>query len=115
MRSAPGVSGSVWDMHWSSEGEAHSTGSCIVTSNKMRGPLSAQPNKIGEHIFQCCDLVFFSDGLSMQRHVFEPLSYADANAGKLALLPTLALPSDHAPVCVDLMLQPSSSAGGSST
>jgi WD40 repeat protein len=74
-----------------------------VTSNKMRGPLSDQPAKIGEHVFHTVDHIFFSAGdLQFERMTFSPLCFPSKDEATLHLLPSHQIPSDHAPVMADL-------------
>ena len=68
----------------------------------MRGPLSDQPHKIGKHVCGVIDHVFFSRHFLGSRHAWLPLTYATPADARRDLLPSLSIPSDHAPVVVDL-------------
>lgn len=91
---------SVWDKYFSEAGEARLE-RCPVTVNKMRGPGSAQAQKIGEHAYELIDHVFFRN-LRCQGHGLEPVTFASQEEALASLLPTLANPSDHYPVVADL-------------
>mmetsp|Transcript_92329 Transcript_92329/g.275435 ORF Transcript_92329/g.275435 Transcript_92329/m.275435 type:complete len:479 (+) Transcript_92329:2-1438(+) len=97
-----GVS-SVWDEYFSATGEAKLS-PAPVTTNKMRGPLSGQPKKIGEHFCHVIDHIFLSSALSLTQHALAPLSYPSMAEAQGKLLPSVGMPSDHAPVIVDLSL-----------
>ena len=57
LSSRPGMS-SVWGAYHDRAGGANgAAGPSPVTTNKMRGPLSAQPQKIGEHAYALVDQV----------------------------------------------------------
>lgn len=102
---------SVWDADFDAEGrprpEAATTGGgcrgggSVVTTNKMRGPLSKQAAKIGEHMLHVIDHVYFLNGLEFVGHGWGPLRFSSPQAAVAQLLPTLDIPSDHAPVCAD--------------
>ncbi|MGA1354780.1 MAG: hypothetical protein ACO32I_08430, partial [Candidatus Limnocylindrus sp.] len=98
-----GTANSVWDEFFDAEGCALKEAP-PVTTNKMRGPLSSQPQKIGEHVFGAIDGVFYSSGVSLLQHVWGPLRYASAEEAAKDLLPSLDVPSDHAPLIVDLTM-----------
>ena len=105
LRSVVGVS-SVWDFAYDPDGTA--LGSPLpVSTNKMRGPLSSQPAKIGGHAYQLIDHVFYSEPLTLKRHVCAPLHHENGKAdARSQLLPSLGIPSDHMPVIVDFDLPP---------
>ena len=92
---------SVWGAHYDREGRATSAPS-PVTTNKMRGPLSKQPQKVGEHMNGIIDHVYFNGGLELLRHAWGPVVHATPAEAQSGLIPTLDMPSDHAPVIVDL-------------
>lgn len=103
LRGITGVQ-SVWDKDYTPDGAVL----CLpapVTTNKMRGPLSGQAKKIGEHMCHIIDHVFFTEGFEMQKHALNPLLYDSDTEACSHLLPSLAIPSDHAPVVVDFSLQ----------
>jgi len=75
-----------------------------VTTNKMRGPLSGQPAKIGEHAIGAIDNVIFSKHCSREQFAWEPLKYATKAEALDDLLPSLNVPSDHMPVIVDFKI-----------
>jgi hypothetical protein len=104
LRSIPGAQ-CVWDDYFAPHGAPlpHS-GTLPVTSNKMRGPLSDQPKKIGEHAYHLVDHIFFNRWLSFERHLFEPLVYKSVEDAWTRLLPSFAIPSDHAPLIVELSM-----------
>jgi len=107
---------SVWDDYFNPDGshKIRGRGYTLVTTNKMRGPLSDQPDKIGEHAFAAIDHIFYGDGsqtgaldawrLSLLRHAWGPLEYSSPHAALRHVLPSLEVPSDHAPVIVDMLL-----------
>lgn len=106
LREAAGAS--VWDAHFDASGDevALEGGSKLeapVTSNKLRGPVSDQPKKIGEHAYFCIDHVFFDPAsLKLQGHVVPPQQFASQTAALTEVQPSLRNPSDHYPVVVDL-------------
>ena len=102
LRGLPGVH-SVWDDAFTPDGTARRSPH-PVTTNKMRGPLSDQPAKIGQHAYGLIDHIFFSAPFSMVRHACPPLVYASQAVARKHLLPSLGVPSDHVPVIVDLEL-----------
>ena len=66
----------------------------VATSNKMRGPLSDQPKKIGEPILGVVDHIYFSHRetdsgdpgdkhFELKRHVFTPLVYDTSKARRV--------------------------------
>ena len=80
-----------------------------VTTNKMRGPLSKQKNKVGEHMLHVIDHIFFmGEALRRPQHVCGPVLVPTAAAAHAHLLPSLQCPSDHFPVVVEFEVQPSS-------
>ena len=107
---------SVWDDYFNPDGshKIRGRGHTLVTTNKMRGPLSDQPDKIGEHAFAAIDHIFYGDGsqtgaldawrLSLLGHTWQPLEYPSRDAALRHILPSLEVPSDHAPVIVDMLL-----------
>ena len=107
---------SVWDDYFNPDGshKIRGRGHTLVTTNKMRGPLSDQPDKIGEHVFAAIDHIFYGDGsqtgaldawrLSLLGHTWQPLEYPSRDAALRHILPSLEVPSDHAPVIVDMLL-----------
>eukprot|EP00959_Pyramimonas_sp_CCMP1952_P150054 3139869-Pyramimonas_sp.AAC.1 len=70
----------------------------------MRGPLSGQPDKIGEHACGAIDNIVFSKHLSLAQFAWEPLKYKTHEEALEDLLPSLNVPSDHMPVIVDFEL-----------
>merc|ERR1712216_868813 len=74
--------------------------------NKMRGPLSGQPKKIGHHAYELIDHVFYSEGLELVEHVLEPRVHPSRAAAIDDLIPSLSNPSDHYPVVVDIVPVP---------
>lgn len=103
LRGIPGV-GSVWDEYFTVDGATRDPSQPLpVTTNKMRGPLSDQPKKIGEHMCHVIDHVFFSCATFMlSHHVWQPMKFPDKASAENHLLPSTTVPSDHAPVIVDL-------------
>jgi len=104
LRAAAGAS--VWDAYFNPRGdEAAAEGAELqapVTSNKVRGPLSDQPRKIGDHAYCCIDHVFFDPAaLKFKGHVLPPRQFASDDAALQAVQPSLSNPSDHYPVVVD--------------
>mmetsp|Transcript_21968 Transcript_21968/g.52695 ORF Transcript_21968/g.52695 Transcript_21968/m.52695 type:complete len:597 (-) Transcript_21968:861-2651(-) len=98
---------SVWDDRFDRDGHPCGSGKLVVTvtTNKMRGPLSNQPKKIGEHVFGVVDHIYYSasGGMEFEAHVAPPLEYESSEAMR-HLLPSLDMPSDHVPVIVDFNL-----------
>jgi exonuclease III len=87
----------------------------IASVNKMRGPSSDQPAKIGEHLLELIDHVFTNATESNVVEAVEindklkvpmaPLRYETKEGeAELKLYPTSAMPSDHLPVLVDIVL-----------
>lgn len=104
LRGMPEVGGSVWDEHFATDGTASGSMQLVpVTTNKMRGPLSQQPHKIGEHMYHIIDHIFFSPSFKLSGHVCMPLKFHTKEDARLHLLPSTDIPSDHAPVVVDLV------------
>ena len=109
-----GMSGvqSVWDEHFTPSGALQPTtlpgrsSPFPVTTNKLRGPLSKQKAKVGEHAIHTIDHIFFlGDGLQSARHAWGPITFADKAQAHGKLLPSLHCPSDHLPVVVDIELR----------
>ena len=107
---------SVWDAYFDAQGRPapQHSGAMPVTTNKMRGPLSRQPKKMGEHVFGVVDHIFFSSLFQMTRHVWGPLTFANEEEALRDLLPTPECPSDHTPVMVDMCLPLSKAVGARS-
>jgi len=97
------VASSAWDDFFDNEGRPLKQPS-PVTTNKMRGPLSAQKKKIGEHTYGAVDDIFIGPGVSLRQHAWGPLTYESQEEARTHLLPSLDIPSDHSPVLVDLHL-----------
>ena len=98
---------SVWDEYFSPAGERLPSADAPfpVTTNKMRGPLSQQKKKVGEHMLHVIDHIFWlGEGLSRPRHAWGPTLFSTAAASHAHLLPSLQCPSDHLPVIVDFDL-----------
>lgn len=96
---------SVWDEHFDTTGRhlLHAPPDPPVTSNKLRGPLSGQAKKIGLHSYYCIDHVFFTPSeLTLQGHALPPKQFSCVEEARSVLNPSLACPSDHYPVVVDL-------------
>ena len=103
-KQGPWLRRSVWDSYFDAHGTPNHRSHPPVSVNKMRGPLSGQPAKIGLHALELIDHVWYSDGLQLVAHVVEPTVFADTAAATSRLIPSLQNPSDHYPVVVDLML-----------
>lgn len=74
-----------------------------VTSNKVRGPLSAQAKKIGAHAYYLIDHIFYNPGFfEFRSHAFEPKRFKSSKDALEDVQPCLLNPSDHYPVIVDL-------------
>jgi len=77
-----------------------------VTSNKIRGPLSNQHEKIGYHSLSTIDYILFSPDTTMSQFALAPQLLGEG--GKFNrramenLIPSMKVPSDHYPVAVDL-------------
>lgn len=93
---------SVWDAFFTPDGAALCD-PLPVTTNKMRGPLSQQTAKIGEHMCHVIDHVFFSSAFSFVQHALL-ISYVNVEEARRNLLPSLAIPSDHIPLVLDFDL-----------
>eukprot|EP00980_Cylindrotheca_fusiformis_P005455 scaffold1169_cov120-Cylindrotheca_fusiformis.AAC.5 len=87
----------------------------VASVNKMRGPSSDQPSKIGEHQLELIDHVFTNAATSTLVKEVEindnlkvpmaPVCYATKEGeAELHLYPTSAMPSDHLPILVDIEL-----------
>lgn len=98
---------SVWD-DWVFSDGAKRRPSLPTTTNKMRGPLSNQAKKMGEHAYGLVDHIFFGPDFTLKQHAWEPLVHESVEKAHEQLLPSLAIPSDHLPVVVDLLLPPPS-------
>jgi len=99
----PGIL-SVWTAFYGPDGAPRQR-PAPVTTNKMRGPLSAQPKKIGEHAFALVDQIFFTEELSFLHHAFSPAAFSGGeDDARGVLLPSLKVPSDHYPVIADILL-----------
>jgi len=100
---------SVWDSHFDTLGRLTKDGppDPPVTSNKLRGPLSGQAKKIGLHSYYCIDHIFFTPkDFSLQGHALPPKQFPSDVEARGVLNPSLACPSDHYPVIVDLAWPP---------
>jgi len=87
------------------DGKSVSTVTFPVSVNKMRGPSSDQPAKIGEHQCELIDQVFTTSKKSklVQEELTAPNNYAGKEGkAELELYPTTKMPSDHLPVLVDI-------------
>jgi len=101
LRSAAGAS--VWDAFFDRMGREIADVPPPVTTNKLRGPSSAQSRKIGQHACCCIDHLFFDPkALEFSSHVFQPKAYKSAEEAFEELQPSLGNPSDHFPLVVDL-------------
>ena len=100
-----GVDGakSVWDEWVGADGQARPGKEMPCSTNKMRGPLSQQPKKIGEHAYGLIDHIFFG-GLELVGHRRPPTVFKSTVEARAQFLPSVATPSDHFPVVVDLSL-----------
>lgn len=87
----------------------------VASVNKMRGPSSDQPSKIGEHQLELIDHVFTNatestivKDIQINDNVkvaMAPLRYEKKEGdAELHLYPNSAMPSDHLPVLVDIVL-----------
>ena len=102
LRATPNIA-SVWDSAFDSSGRAICAPQPVST-NKIRGPLSDQPAKIGHHAYALIDHIYFSRHFAFIRHACSPLAYSSRKEARMHLIPSLDMPSDHAPVIVDLTL-----------
>ncbi|CAK8995394.1 Oxygen-dependent choline dehydrogenase (CDH) (CHD) (Betaine aldehyde dehydrogenase) (BADH) [Durusdinium trenchii] len=69
-----------------------------VTSNKVRGPLSAQAKKIGAHAYYLIDHIFYNPGFfEFRSHAFEPKRFKSSKDALEDVQPCLLNPSDHYP------------------
>uniref|UniRef100_A0A7S0QW63 Nocturnin n=1 Tax=Pyramimonas obovata TaxID=1411642 RepID=A0A7S0QW63_9CHLO len=93
----------LWTGYYDAEGR-NTEAPAPVTTNKMRGPLSGQPKKIGEHACGAIDNIVFSKHLAVAQFAWKPLTYATEEEALEDLLPSLNVPSDHMPVIVDFKL-----------
>jgi endonuclease/exonuclease/phosphatase family metal-dependent hydrolase len=105
LRALDGVA-SVWDHHFRPDG-TRVGGPLVMTTNKMRGPLTNQAKKMGEHACGVIDHVFMH-GLSAppsgRMHVWGPMHFDSLEQARNQLIPSIAIPSDHFPVAVELCL-----------
>ena len=115
LRGLPGAA-SVWDGHFAPDG-ALRTALTAVSTNKMRGPLSTQVKKVGEHMAHVIDHVFAlqlgapesdatAHGSAPLRHAWGPMEFSSAAQALRHLIPSLRVPSDHYPVLCELELPP---------
>ena len=120
LRSLPGVH-CCWDDYYDPFGRPlRPPASMPVTSNKMRGPLSDQPKKIGEHVYHTVDHIFCSVQLEFKKMALKPLVLGGKAKAALHLLPSFGIPSDHVPVVADFTFvsraaEKAESIGGAST
>jgi endonuclease/exonuclease/phosphatase family metal-dependent hydrolase len=99
----PGIR-SVWAAFYGPDGTPRQKPS-PVTTNKIRGPLSAQAEKIGEHAFGLMDQMFFTACFSLLQHAYPPATFiGGAGDARGQLLPSLKVPSDHYPIIADIQL-----------
>jgi len=99
------VGASVWDGYFDPSGATAGADELDqpVTSNKIRGPLSGQHQKIGSHSYCLVDHIYFSPALlNMQGHVRSPHRFSSSVEALESVQPSLGNPSDHYPVVVDL-------------
>jgi endonuclease/exonuclease/phosphatase family metal-dependent hydrolase len=92
---------SVWAAYYDRGGEPVDRDR-VVTVNKMRGPNSAQPAKIGVHALELIDHIYLGGGASLDKHVRPPTSYSSIEDAEDHLIPDTNMPSDHFPVHVNL-------------
>jgi len=100
-RSVAGAT-SVWDAYFDAAGEPQHALPTPMTTNKMRGPLSKQRRKVGEHAIGAIDQCFIGGPARLVRHAWGPLTYRTAAEARHSMLPSLDVPSDHAPVVFDV-------------
>lgn len=84
----------------------------VVSVNKMRGPSSDQPSKIGEHQCELIDHIFTNgkkaklvNAVNIKKGEtisLAPELYKSKTEAELSLYPSTKLPSDHLPVVVDI-------------
>lgn len=100
---------SVWDDFFDAEGKPKKIQSEFdppVTSNKVRGPLSAQAKKIGSHAYYLIDHIFFDPVFfELEAHAFEPKQFRSPADALEEVQPSLLNPSDHYPVIADLIFK----------
>ena len=63
---------------------------------------------MGEHHCEVIDHIFIAPKASAERlsHVSPPHFYESDEAARAELMPSMAVPSDHAPLIVDVHLKP---------
>jgi len=94
---------SVWDAYFDAEGKERQPEATPISTNKFRGPATSQARKMGDHALHLIDHIFFNPrAFELQGHVFRPVHFASPSDALPHMLPTLAMPSDHLPVVVDL-------------
>jgi len=87
----------------------------VASVNKMRGPSSAQPSKIGEHQLELIDHIFTDapkskvvESIQMGGSNVVPMApllfSAKEGEAEVSLIPNTVMPSDHVPVVVDIQL-----------
>jgi len=74
-----------------------------VSVNKMRGPSSNQPDKIGEHQCELIDHIFTNARSSVLHQ--QPKFYKDKKEAETELYPSKQMPSDHLPIVVNISLR----------
>lgn len=99
----PGIK-SVWNEYFDAAGRSLTGKSPPVSVNKMRGPSSGQPSKIGLHALELIDHVYFGGGVRFVEHISELPSFSSAEVAAESLIPDENMPSDHYPVHVRLEL-----------
>lgn len=99
---------SIWDSFYSSDKNTvekrDNNYSRPITVNKIRGPLSDQPSKIGVHSHELIDHVFYKGFYfnEVDGFILEPKTFTDEEDALNNLIPNESEPSDHYPVLVNL-------------
>jgi exonuclease III len=91
---------SVWDDYFDQNGRTIDECNRPITVNKIRGPLSNQPKKIGVHSLELIDHVFYSQ-LQFEGFVNPPIQFNSKSEALMHLIPNQSDASDHYPVITD--------------
>merc|ERR1711918_312078 len=82
-----GLSRSVWDAWHDAEGAPRGGVPGPVSTNKLRGPLTAQTAKMGQHALDLIDHVWFSEELELGAHVSPPVRFGSEAEALGELIP----------------------------
>jgi exonuclease III len=91
----------VWDIYFHTNARQRP-----ITVNKIRGPKSNQPQKIGIHSYELIDHIFYSGGtLRFEGFVTPVMAFSSKEEGLNHLIPNRIQASDHYPVIADFSIE----------